>query len=211
MNQIDILSIDHEKTLLIDIRPSEEFVMGFIPESMHLPLAKIEKNVGLLNEKDMSWVLIGNEEEAKEAFIILASLFPKVSISFAKDAISTWNEAGKSLDMIIQIEADEYAMDAQFDEKIMLVDVRTERDYEELHAEDAVSMPLQSMSDLFNIASVDDDTNVYLHCGGGSSAIIAASLFKKQGFHSLRVIEGGIRSMKQEDRINLIAKKKEKE
>ncbi|MBX9448201.1 MAG: rhodanese-like domain-containing protein [Taibaiella sp.] len=89
---------------------------------------------------------------------------------------------GKELDMIIMIEPDEYAMDEPFDDNILLLDVRLAEDYAALHAEKAVSMPLATFGDVINIASVDDDQNVYIHCGGGSSAITAATLFKKQGF-----------------------------
>lgn len=209
-NIINILDIDLAKTYLIDVRTSEDFIQGFIPNSLSMPVAKIQKNAVLLENTGLNWTLIGNAEEVNEAAEILEKLFPKVILQKAPNALAEWQSRGKELDMIIQVEADEYAMDAPFDEKLVLVDVRSEADYEKMHAENAVSMPLPSLTDLINIASIEDGSNVYLHCGGGSSAIIAASMFKNQGFHSLRIIEGGIKAMQEESKIVMIANKKTK-
>lgn len=209
-NIVNILDLDLSKTYLIDVRTSDSFIQGFIPNSLSMPVAKIQKNATLLENTGLNWTLIGSAEEVNEAEVLLEKLFPKVVIQKAPNAIVDWQSSGKELDMIIQVEADEYVMDAPFDEKLVLVDVRPKADYEKMHAENAVSMPLPTLTDLINIASIEDGSNVYLHCGGGSSAIIAASMFKKQGFHSLRIIEGGIKAMQSKEKIVMIANKKNK-
>ena len=38
---------------------------------------------------------------------------------------------------------------------------------------------------------------VYIHCAGGYRSVIAASLFKRQGFHNLRNILGGWQAIEQ--------------
>jgi rhodanese-related sulfurtransferase len=47
-----------------------------------------------------------------------------------------------------------------------------------------------------NIANIDDEKNLYIHCAGGYRSVIAASLLKRQGYHNLRNVLGGYAKMK---------------
>jgi rhodanese-related sulfurtransferase len=53
------------------------------------------------------------------------------------------------------------------------------------------------MSDILNIATIDTDHNLYVHCAGGYRSVIACSLLKRQGFHNLRNVLGGWSKMKE--------------
>ena len=52
------------------------------------------------------------------------------------------------MDMIIDIEADELAMDLPHDPKILIVDVRRETEYADGHVKEAINMPLSEMTDV---------------------------------------------------------------
>lgn len=195
---------------IVDIRPTEEFTEGFIPGSIHIPLSKLKERSSSLLDKDKPVVLIGDHQQVNNAAKLLEENRFAVA-GYFEGGIQQWKAEGKELDMIIMIEPDEYAMDEPFDDNMLLLDVRQAEDYAALHAEKAVSMPLATFGDIINIASVDDDQNVYIHCGGGSSAITAATLFKKQGFHSIRVIEGGFNAMKSEPRIKMAEETKNRQ
>lgn len=204
---ISFEDLQKQSYTIVDIRPTEEFTEGFIPGSIHIPLSKLRDRAAALLDKDKPVVLVGDPRQVNDAADILEENKFAVAGHF-EGGIQQWKTKGKELDMIIMIEPDEYAMDEPFDNKILLLDVRQAEDYAALHAEKAVSMPLATFSDVIHIASVDDDQNVYIHCGGGSSAITAATLFKKQGFHSIRVIAGGLDAMKAEPRIKMVEEKK---
>ena len=90
--------------------------------------------------------------------------------------------------MIINVEADELAMDIPYDPHLQVVDVRKEIEFADSHVKNAVNMPLADMTDVALIAAFEDDQNLYLHCGGGYRSVIACSLLKKQGLHNVRNI-----------------------
>ncbi|MBC7553678.1 MAG: rhodanese-like domain-containing protein, partial [Taibaiella sp.] len=61
--------------------------------------------------------------------------------------------------------------------------------------------PLSTLSDPLNVAALNEDANLYIHCAGGYRSVIAASLIKRQGIHNLRNILGGYGKIKLESAI----------
>ena len=55
----------------------------------------------------------------------------------------------------------------------------------------AQNIPLESLTDPGSMAYFEDIHNIYIHCAGGYRSVIACSLFKRQGLHNLRNVEGG--------------------
>jgi hydroxyacylglutathione hydrolase len=105
--------------------------------------------------------------------------------------------------MIIDVEADELAMDIPFDDRLVVLDVRREVEFADGHVRGAVNIPLSDLADPANMANLEEDQNIYLHCGGGYRSIIAASLLKRQGIHNLRNVAGGWSKIKDEPRIEI--------
>ena len=85
--------------------------------------------------------------------------------------------------------------------KLAVVDVRRETEFAEGHVKDALSLPLNEMTDPAQIANFEDDQNLYVHCAGGYRSVIAASLMKRQGIHNLRNVLGGWGKIKEEKEI----------
>ena len=109
--------------------------------------------------------------------------------------------AGEEIDMIIDIEADELAMDIPFDNNLVVLDVRKPAEFAEGHVKDALNIPLHELIDPVNIASLEEDQNVYVHCQGGYRSVIATSLLKRQGIHNIRNVLGGWNSIKEQKKI----------
>ena len=59
------------------------------------------------------------------------------------------------------------------------------------------------MTDPASMANIEDEHNVYVHCGGGYRSVIAASLLKRQGIHNLRNVIGGWSKIKELEKINI--------
>jgi rhodanese-related sulfurtransferase len=115
-----------------------------------------------------------------------------------------WKNEGNPIDLIIDVEADELAMDLPFDENIIVVDVRRETEFADGHISGAVNIPLNDLTDPASMANIDDHHNVYVHCAGGYRSIIATSLFKRQGIHNLRNVVGGWASIKEQPNIEIV-------
>jgi hydroxyacylglutathione hydrolase len=112
-----------------------------------------------------------------------------------------WKAAGEETDLIINIEADELAMDIPFDDKLVILDVRKPAEFAEGHVKDALNIPVNDLTDPLNIASFEEDQNIYVHCQGGYRSMIATSLLKREGIHNLRNIVGGYNKIKEEPKI----------
>ena len=122
---------------------------------------------------------------------------------YLEGGFEKWKASGEPIDLIIDVEADEFAMDLPFDDNLVVVDVRRETEYADGHVRGALNIPLHELKDPGNMASFEEHQNIYLHCGGGYRSVIAASLIKRQGFHNIRNVTGGWARIKEQPGIGI--------
>lgn len=191
-----------EDIILLDTRNAAQFTSGYVPSSIFIGLeGRFAEWAGALLPFDRSIILITEKGKEEETLIRLARVgFDKVE-GYLKGGFEAWQKAGEPVDMIIDIEADELAMDVLHDPRVTVVDVRKENEFAEGHVKDALHLPLHEMTDIAQIAGLDDNQNLYLHCAGGYRSVIAASLIKRQGIHNVRNVLGGWGKIKNEKRI----------
>jgi len=115
-----------------------------------------------------------------------------------------WVNAGGRIDLVIDVEADELAMDIPYDDKMVIIDVRRETEFGDGHIAGAINIPLDELSDPATMANIEDKHNVYVHCGGGYRSVIAASMMKRQGIHNLRNVLGGWDKIKEQKTIKIV-------
>ena len=204
------LSIEEVKTevekdtIFVDTRQPDEFTQGFIPGSINIGLdGRFAEWAGSLLPFDKPILLITEKDKEKETLIRLARVGFSNMIGYADGGFEAWKNAGEEIDVIIDVEADEVAMDLPFDEKLIVLDVRKPVEYAEGHVKDAINLPLAELNDPLNMAIVEDDQNVYINCGSGYRSVIAASLFKRQGIHNVRNIVGGWDEIKKQKNIDV--------
>ncbi len=188
--------------LLLDTRSEAEFTQGFIPGSIFLGLdGRFAEWAGSLLPFDKDLVLVCEEGKEKEAVTRLARVGFNRMMGYLKGGIEAWKTAGETLDLIIDIEADELAMDIPFDENLVVVDVRRHAEFADGHVKGSLNLPLNEMTDAAQMAQLEEDQNIYVHCAGGYRSVIASSLLKRQGIHNLRNIVGGWAKIKEQPTI----------
>ena len=194
------------EALVIDTRHVTQFTQGFIPESIFIGLeGRFAEWAGSILPFDKELILVCEAGTEKEAVTRLARVgFSKV-IGFLKGGIDAWKAAGETLDLIIDVEADELAMDIPFDPNLVVLDVRRTTEFADGHVKNAINLPLNDMTDPATMAQLEEDQNIYVHCAGGYRSVVAASLLKRQGIHNLRNIVGGWDKIK--DQENIITEK----
>lgn len=182
----------NEDAIIVDTRRNTEFSQGFIHGSIFIGLeGKFAEWAGSILPFDKSLLLVTENGKEKETVIRLARVgFSKIT-GYLQGGFDAWKKAGEKTDLIIDVEPDELAMDIPFDERLIVVDVRKEVEFADGHVKDAVNIPLGNMTDPASMANIEDNDNLYLHCGSGYRSVIAASLLKRQGIHNLRNILGG--------------------
>ena len=191
-----------EDVLILDTRHADIFTQGFVPGSIFIGLeGRFAEWAGSLLPFDKPMILVTEPGMEEDSVIRLARVgFDKIQ-GYLKGSFEGWKAAGEKVDMIINIEADELAMDIPHDDHLVVVDVRRETEFADGHVKGAQNIPLNDMSDVVTIANFEDHQNLYVHCAGGYRSVIASSLIKRQGVHNLRNVLGGWDKIKQEKEI----------
>ncbi|HVE61847.1 MAG TPA: rhodanese-like domain-containing protein [Chitinophagaceae bacterium] len=191
-------------TLLIDTRPAIVFTQGFMPGSIFIGLeGRFAEWAGNLLPFHQPMILLTEEGKEKETIVRLARVGFGNVIGYVEGGFEAWKKAGEAIDLIIDVEADEFAMDLPFDKNILVLDVRKPAEFGDGHVKDALNIPLGEMNDPGVIATLEEDQNIYVHCAGGYRSTIAASLLKRQGFHNLRNVLGGWDKIKAQEKIEI--------
>ncbi len=192
---------------VIDSRPSAIFVQGLIPHSIHAPASEhFIEYAELLLEPDMKLILLA--EAGQETAIsrnLLKTGFANVA-GIIDGGYEAWAATENKKDLIIDITSDEFELDFNFDE-FYLIDLRPDDQYEEEHLEYAENLPLSELEEA--IPDLNPEVTYYLYGASFEDAAFAAALFKRGGFHKLRVVNEGYEALKKTN-IPVIKKKKSK-
>lgn len=193
--------------IVLDTRPATTFTQGFIPGSVFIGLEnRFCRWAGALLAPDSNLLLVCEPGTEAEVINLLARVGLHKVQGYLAGGFESWRQAGAAMDMIIDVEADELAMDLPFDDNLIVVDVRQEPEFAAGHVKDAVHLPLSEINDPGLLANIEDTDNLYLHSTTGYRSVIAASFMKRQGFHNLRNIMGGWEAIRQQ-RIETVKEK----
>ena len=189
---------EQEDVIILDTRPSGVFTGGFVPGSVSVGLdGRFAEWAGSILPFDKTLILVTEPGKERETIVRLARVgFDKID-GYLDGSYDAWLAAGETIDLIIDVEADELAMDMPFDPKILIIDVRKVPEYADGHIKDAVNIPLDTLSDPGSMANLDETQNIYVHCAGGYRSVIASSLIKREGFHNIRNVVGGWSKIKE--------------
>jgi hydroxyacylglutathione hydrolase len=195
-------------SIILDTRKAIVFTEGFVPGSINIGLeGRFAEWAGSLLPFDQTIIMITESGKEKESVIRLARVgFDKIS-GCLHGGFETWKRAGEEIDLIINVEPDELAMDLAFDDNLVVIDVRKPVEFAEGHINGALNIPLNDLIDAGNMASISEEDNLYIHCGGGYRSVIASSLFKRQGIHNLRNVIGGWNKIKNLEKVEIVKEK----
>ena len=193
LNLAQFLELSKEDSVqIIDTRTDVEFLQGYIPGSIHIGLDEIKTlNALKIIEHDCPIILVctqGTEAILIKRFELLGYTQVK---GYLQGGFSTWSDADQNIDLIIEVEVDELAMDIPFDEYLMVLDIRAEEVFDKGHIKDAVHLPLIEFGDPGSMSELDEHFNIYIIDDLGKQLLLAASVLKKQGIHNIRIVKDG--------------------
>ncbi|WP_460571711.1 MBL fold metallo-hydrolase [Flaviaesturariibacter terrae] len=198
----EVAAASEAGALVLDTRPAAEFTQGFVPGSVFVGLeGRFAEWAGSLLSYEGEMILVTEPGKEREALVRLARVGFQNMIGYLEGGFDAWKKSGEAIDMIIDVEPDELAMDLPFDENLVVVDVRKPAEFAEGHVKDALSLPLNDMIDPLHLARFEEEQNLYVHCQGGYRSVIAASLLKRQGIHNLRNVVGGWNAIRKDTKI----------
>lgn len=179
-------------TLVLDVRPPSEFIVGFVPNSLSIGInGQFAIWVGtLVQDLHQRIVLVTPEGKEEEAVTRLARVGYDNCVGFLSGGIDAWKSAGKTLNKIKSVTAEEVA--TQID-SIHLIDVRKPGEYEAGHIKGVQFSPLDFM---VNSCDLDKNETYHIHCAGGYRSVMAISMLMQKGYTNLIDVAGGYAHLK---------------
>ena len=197
--------IQRDNIICLDTRPSAEFTEGFVPGAICIGLdGRFAEWAGSLLPFDKPIVLVTDPGKEKETVVRLARVGFAQFAGYLQGGFETWKASGEPVDLIVNVDAEEFAMDLPFDPKLIVVDVRRETEFADGHVPAARNIPLETLTDPGTMAEFNDNDNIYIHCAGGYRSVIASSMFKRQGIHNLHNIVGGWDEIKKHEGMEIV-------
>jgi rhodanese-related sulfurtransferase len=91
-------------------------------------------------------------------------------------------------------------------EDVQLVDVRSSKEYEEMHIVNSQNIDFQSPTFDEDVSKLDKAKPVILYCKGGNKSAKCAKKLKDAGFEKVYDLDGGISKWKHSDKIKIEVK-----
>lgn len=175
--------------VMLDTRKAQEFKDGFIPNSINIGLdGQFAPWVGALLPDITQPLLVITEPGMEEETIKrLARVGYDNVIGFLDGGFNSWKFAGKEVDTVNRISAEEFA--ERFTQNPIVIDVRKPGEFAAEHVDGAKSIPLDYINE--DMAEFPKNEKFIIHCQGGYRSMIAASILKSRGYDNFLEVAGG--------------------
>lgn len=191
-NEFEILA-NQSRALILDTREASVFAKGFIPNSINIGLeGQFAPWVGaLITDLKQAILLVTEPGKEEETITRLTRVGYDNTLGYLKNGFDTWIKAGKEIDTIQNISAEEFI---QIDQtKCNNLDVRKASEYDAGHLQYSDHKPLDYLNDW--IRSLDKNKQYYVNCAGGYRSMITCSILKSRGFENVVNIIGGYNAL----------------
>lgn len=189
---------NHESALVLDVRTQADFIKSHIPNSIFIGLnGGFAPWVGaLIKDINQPIILVVPEGKSAEAVTRLSRVGYDNTLGYLEGGIDAWEKAGKDIETLTSISAEELATKSKAD-TLNILDVRKDGEYQSSHLEDVQHLSLDFINEKMN--ALNKDKTYYIHCAGGYRSVIAASILKARGYTKLIDIAGGFAAIKNTD------------
>ncbi len=182
----DFKALDHSGYALVDARQPEIFTEGFIEESVSIPFGdNFINSLQELISTDTKVLIIADDADIAAIVKAVKSSGIDNVAGYLAGGFNAWQNGENRFDMLISIDAGEFAIDYQFDE-FYLIDIREKGDFEKEHVEDAENIALADLEAI--LVEMSDKDSYYLYGETAADAVTAGSLLKRNGFNRVRPV-----------------------
>ncbi len=169
---------NREMALILDTRAKEDFVQGFIPNSIFIGIdGSFAPWVGeLIPDLQQPILLVtapGREAETVER---LSRVGYDNALGYLNGGIAAWRDYGGEIDTVDTIRADAFAAGSAD----IILDVRKPSEFSGGHLRHARNLPLNTFPT--QTGELSPDRTYHIHCGSGYRSTIASSILKSRGF-----------------------------
>jgi hydroxyacylglutathione hydrolase len=189
------LIADESNAVVIDTRNAEDFAKGFVPGSINIGVdgAFAPWAGALFPDAHQPILLVADKGREEEVVTRLSRVGLDNIFGFLENGVQAWRAAGKEIDSVEQVDADQLAA-IQSNEDVKILDVRKNSEYQSEHLLGVENFPLDSIND--NFFNINTEEKNYVHCAGGYRSMIYISILKARGYHNLVDVKGGFKALK---------------
>lgn len=186
LNAADFFELLKSEVILIDTRSHSSFCDGFAVSAVSVPLGEnFTERLRKVTDTEVPLAVFTDAQSRSEVVKALRGDGAVKLAGYYQEPIEDWKKHGYETDVLVAIDAEEFAMDYNYDE-FYLIDVRTKEDFGESHAEDAQNIPLEDI--LTAVAELSEEGSYYIYGNTPEEAVSAASIFRRAGFVRVRAI-----------------------
>jgi glyoxylase-like metal-dependent hydrolase (beta-lactamase superfamily II)/rhodanese-related sulfurtransferase len=183
--------------VVLDTRNAQTFSEGFIPNSINIGLdGQFAPWVGaMLPDVKQELLIVTDLGQEEETIKRLARVGYDHVLGFLNGGFDAWKNAGKEVDTVTRISAEEFA--EKFKKEPIVIDVRKPGEFAAEHVDGAKSIPLDFINE--DMAQFPKEEAFILHCAGGYRSMIAASILKSRGYDNFIEVIGGFGAISKTD------------
>jgi len=186
----ELKSLLEKGGIVVDVRRTDDFAAAHVPGSINIPLdGQFASWAGtLIGLKSQPVLIADSPEQLSEARVRLARIGLDEEHGYLQGGTTGWRKAGFELASIEKITARN--LEQQLDsDRIQVLDVRRQPEWQAGHVEGAVFHPLDDFKAA--MPQVDRNKQVAVICKSGYRSMIACSLLLRAGFEKVAVVDGG--------------------
>ena len=189
------LLANEEGALVLDTREADNYAKSHIPNSINIGLqGSFAPWVGeMIPDLETPILLITEVGKEEEAITRLSRVGYDNTQGYLADGMKSWEAAGKEVDTINRITAEE--LEQKMKQDIVIIDVRKKSEFDSEHIEGVVNVPLNQINQY--LEKFPKEQEFVLHCAGGYRSMIAASILQQRGWSQLTDVIGGFKSIKE--------------
>jgi glyoxylase-like metal-dependent hydrolase (beta-lactamase superfamily II)/rhodanese-related sulfurtransferase len=198
LSTFEVENLRSQGAILIDVRQATSFGASFIPGSLSIGLTPQSATwLGMVAQMDNEIVIVSDAEaDAHTA----AHQFRRVGfdkiLGFLDGGILNWANSALPLDHLPQLSVQSLEKVIRKYPDHIVLDVRTEEEWDLGHIEDAVHKPVVEL--IRDGIEIDDKkSHISAICESGHRSNIAGSLLKAVGYENIYSVIGGMNAWRQ--------------
>ncbi len=180
-----------EKAIILDTRSDQDFGAAHIPKSLSIWLDGVPSFGGWFLSYDKPILLVSTSGDLDIVTRYLIRLGYDQIIGYLSGGMHSWHTAGKESISIGMVTVQSLCQILDEKKQAWILDVRSEEELEKVgEISGAKNIHITQLPN--RLDEVVKDKRVYIFCGSGNRAMIAASILQNNGWEDIAVVLGGL-------------------
>lgn len=186
-----VLELQAQGACILDSRNPNEYAKGHLKGSINIGLGgNYASWAGTVLDYKKQIVIVANPGKELEAAMRLSRIGYDNVVGFLEGGAAALDTKPECVAKMERWTAQQLAEGLKSSAPPLVLDVRTDREWNDKHIEGALHVPLNKL--LERVEEVPKDRKLVIHCLGGYRSAIAASILASHGLEDLSDMIGGI-------------------